>query len=106
MTERGGSARSGLGGKPGQIARLALSLEGFGSSIDPCLTFAEEASGDKGQAADGSPSPCSTPGSPGLALSKSTGTHDVHRAFRTLRLNPRLVGGTVNYGDRWVGNHS
>jgi hypothetical protein len=40
------SARAGLGLQPGQIARLAVLLEVFGSAIDPCLTFGEQAVDD------------------------------------------------------------
>ena len=45
------SARAGLGLQPGQIARLAVLLEVFGSAIDPCLTFGEQAADDTGQVA-------------------------------------------------------
>jgi hypothetical protein len=49
------SARASLGLKSGQIARLAVSLKLFGSAIDPCLTFGEQAVDDTGQVAGPSP---------------------------------------------------
>ena len=45
------SARASLGLKLGQITRLAVALEVFGSAIDPCLTFGEQAVDDTGQVA-------------------------------------------------------